>query len=116
MKIKEKFIGKVPVLLLNGNLMGGDSAIELQEKIKNLLTEGYKQIVIDLADVKWMNSTGLGSLMACLTTVRNSNGELKLSGVTDKIESLLNITKLITVFQTFESSERAAISFEIAKQ
>ncbi len=113
MKIKEKFIGKIPCIYLNGNLMGGDAAVELQDKIRGLLNDGYKQIVIDLKDVKWMNSTGLGALMACLTTVRNNDGDLRLANVTDKIESLLQITKLITVFQTFETDERAAVSFDL---
>jgi len=70
-----------------------------------------KIIPIDLSKVKWMNSSGLGALMAGLTTLRNAGGDLKLANVTKKIESLLLITKLITVFETYESVDRAVASF-----
>jgi len=113
MKIKEEIKEEVVVLYLNGNLMGGDSAVALQERVKGLINEGFKHMVIDMKDVKWINSTGLGALMACLTTVRNSEGDLKLSSVEKKIDSLLNITKLITVFQTFETADRAVASFKL---
>ncbi|MGH8004856.1 MAG: STAS domain-containing protein, partial [Limisphaerales bacterium] len=67
--------------------------------------------VIDLSDVDWMNSTGLGILISGLTTMRGSGGELKLARVTDKIQSLLVITKLVTVFESHDSVEAAIGSF-----
>lgn len=113
MKIKEEIKSKVAVLYLSGDLLGGEPADMLQEKVKSLISEGLKNIVIDLKGVKWINSTGLGALMSSLTTVRNKEGDIRLSRVTDKVDSLLNITKLITVFQTFETDDRAVVSFEL---
>ena len=90
---------------------GFDLAQPSQDRI-SFVQEKYKIYQpIDLSKVKWMNSSGLGALMASLTTLRNAGGDLKLANVTKKIESLLLITKLITVFETYESVDRAVASF-----
>jgi anti-sigma B factor antagonist len=91
--------------------MGGPDAVVFHDTLKGYITKGYKNFVIDLAKVDWMNSSGLGILISGLTTVRNANGEMKISRVTDKIQSLLMITKLITVFSTYDSIEDALMSF-----
>ncbi|MCK4656966.1 MAG: STAS domain-containing protein, partial [candidate division Zixibacteria bacterium] len=70
-----------------------------------------KRIIVDLGGVDWMNSTGLGILISSLTTMRNNNGDLKLANITEKIQSLLTITKLVTVFETFDSVDDAVGSF-----
>ncbi len=113
MKIKEEFKGKIPVLYLSGNLMGGEDSANLQERIKTLINDGFKNIVMDFSNIKWINSTGLGAIMACLTTARNNGGDIRLANITEKLDSLLNITKLITVFQTYKSVDRAVASFEL---
>ncbi|MCB0282185.1 MAG: STAS domain-containing protein [Calditrichae bacterium] len=111
MKIKEKIENHVAVLTLNGKMMGGPETQAVHDHIKSLIADGIKNVVIDLGDVKWMNSSGMGVLMASMTTLNNAEGKLALARVTEKVESLLIITQLIKVFTTFETVERAVSSF-----
>ena len=73
--------------------------------------KGHKKLVIDLAGVKWINSSGLGVLMGSMTTMKNADGEMKLANVSDRIQSLFMITKLITIFETYDSTDKAVGSF-----
>ncbi|MDZ7377658.1 MAG: STAS domain-containing protein, partial [candidate division KSB1 bacterium] len=75
MAVKEKIQGDVAVLQVSGKLMGGDETKEVHEKVKSLLGDGIKKIVIDVSDVKWLNSSGLGMLISCLTSVTNAEGQ-----------------------------------------
>lgn len=111
MAIKEQMRGDVAVVTLKGKLMGGPETQAIHEKVKELVENGVRKVAIDLGKVKWMNSTGLGALMGAMTTLRNHNGELKLANVTDKVQSLFMITKLITIFETYESVDEAVESF-----
>ncbi len=111
MKIKVIDQDGVTVLQLNGKIMGGPDATVINDKLHELVESGKTKIVADLAKVNWMNSSGLGILISGLTTIRNAGGDLKLSDVTDRIHSLLMITKLLTVFETFETTEEAIQSF-----
>ncbi|GAB4335534.1 MAG: hypothetical protein Kow0037_15560 [Calditrichia bacterium] len=111
MKLKEKIEGDVAVITVSGNMMGGPETNALHEKIKSLLGDGIKKVVIDLKGVKWMNSSGLGVLMACMTSLNNAGGKLKLASVTEKVQSLMMITQLMRIFETFENAERAVASF-----
>ena len=99
------------VIELKGNVMGGDDTKEFNELLHKILDEGKKNVVVDLSEVKFMNSSGLGMLIGGLTTMKKGNGTLKLARTTDKIESLLVITKLSTIFESFESVEEAIKSF-----
>lgn len=110
MKIKEKIEGHVAILSLSGKMMGGPETTALHDHIKSLIKDGIKKVVIDLAGVKWINSSGLGVLMAVMTTLKNVEGQMKLANVTEKVESLLIITQLMRIFETFESVERAVAS------
>jgi anti-sigma B factor antagonist len=92
--------------------MGGPETMEVHEKVKELVGKNIKKIVVDLGKVKWMNSSGLGALMGSMTTTKSAGGELKLTNVTDKVQSLFMITKLITIFETFDSVEEAIASFK----
>ncbi len=109
-KIVEKY--NAIVLELKGNVMGGPEAAEFNELVHKLLDEGKKNIVVDLSDVKFMNSSGIGMLITAYTTMKNGGGQLKLANATDKINSLLVITKLITIFDHYESVDAAVKSFE----
>ena len=102
----------VTILAPKGKIMGGPDSTELHEKLRELIKNNTKKVVIDLAEVDWMNSTGLGILISGLTTMRGAGGELKLARVTDKIQSLLVITKLVTVFESHDSVESALKSFK----
>ena len=110
MKIKEKIENHVAVLSLSGKMMGGPETTALHDHIRGLMKDGISKVVIDLGGVKWINSSGLGVLMAAMTTLKNSEGQMKLANVTEKVESLLMITQLIRIFETFDSVDRAVSS------
>ncbi|MEE8417926.1 MAG: STAS domain-containing protein [candidate division Zixibacteria bacterium] len=111
MKLTSREENGIIVLEPKGKIMGGPDATMLHGHLHELIGQGRKNVVIDLSKVEWMNSTGLGILISGLTTLRNNGGELKLARVTDKIESLLTITKLITVFENFDEVNEAVKSF-----
>jgi len=111
MKIKTTEKYEAVIIELKGNVMGGDDTKDFNDLLHKLIDEGKIRIVVDLRDVKFMNSSGLGMLIGGLTTVKKSDGFYKLANVTDKIESLLIITKLITIFETYDSVDKALESF-----
>lgn len=111
MKMTEKEQDNVVILGLSGKIMGGPDATLLNDKLHELIETGKTNIIADLGGVNWMNSSGLGILIGGLTTMRNSGGDLKLANITDRIQSLLMITKLLTVFETFETVDKAIESF-----
>lgn len=100
------------VITLKGNVMGGPDGSKLHDSLHDLKEAGKTNIVVDLSKVKFMNSSGLGMLISAMTTMRNAGGDLRLANVADRIQSLLVVTKLITVFKHFESVDEAAKSFE----
>ncbi len=110
MKIKEKIENQVAILTLSGKMMGGPETTALHEHIRGLLNDKINKVVIDLGDIRWMNSSGIGVLMACMTTLSNVEGKLVLARVSEKVNSLLIITQLIKVFETYETVERAVSS------
>ena len=110
MKLNSREQDSVVILEPKGKIMGGPDATALKEAIRDYVNQNKKNVVIDLAEVDWMNSTGLGIMISCLKTVKEAGGELKLSNVTDKIKSLLTITKLVTVFDAYNSTDEAIAS------
>ncbi len=111
MRIREEMKDDVAILTLRGELIGGPETIGLHDHIKGLIADGIKNVVVDLAKVKWLNSSGFGVLLGGLTSLRNAGGDLKLACVTERVESLLMMTKLISIFETFETKDRAVASF-----
>jgi len=97
----------ITVLHLSGKIMGGPEATEINEKINQLIDSDNKKIVIDLVNVDWMNSSGLGILIGAVTILKNSNGVLCLINVSDRIKNLLKITKLNTVFDIYDNFDEA---------
>ena len=77
MTIKEEIRDNIAILYLKGNMMGGPDTMQIHEKIKSLLVDKIQNVVIDLSKVKWMNSSGLGSLMACMSTLKNGGGSVE---------------------------------------
>jgi anti-sigma B factor antagonist len=112
MKLTSREVKDVVILEPKGKIMGGPDATLLHDQLHDFIDQNKKKVVIDLAKVDWMNSTGLGILISSLTTMRNNGGELKLANVTEKIQSLLTITRLITVFECFDTLDAAVASFE----
>ena len=111
MKLNAVQHGSVVVIALKGKIMGGPDASLFRDELKGRLESGIGKVVIDLGKVDWMNSSGLGILIGGLTSVKNAGGEMKLARVTEKIKSLLMITKLVQVFETYETVESAIASF-----
>ncbi|MEX1063431.1 MAG: STAS domain-containing protein [Balneolaceae bacterium] len=109
-KVSERY--NCVVIEFKGNVMGGPDAVNLNEKLHDFINEGKTNVIADLSKVSFMNSSGLGMLIGGLTTIRKAGGDLRIANATDKIESLLVITKLITVFKHFKSLDEAIKSFE----
>lgn len=112
MKIKTNEKYNAVVVELKGNVMGGPEAQEFNDMLHKYVENDKKNIVVDLASVKFMNSSGLGMLISGYTTMKNNGGQMKLANATEKINSLLVITKLITIFENYDSVEKAVESFD----
>ena len=102
----------VSVLELKGTITLGGGDVTMRDRIKELLGQDKKKIVIDLGEVSFMDSTGLGELVAAYTTARHQQATLKLAHLTKKIKDLLSITQLAAVFETYESLDEAIASFK----
>jgi len=111
-KLSVRKTDSVAILDVSGKLMGGPDADVFKETIRNLLDEGFKNVVVNMSQVPFINSTGLGILISAYTTLRKEDGVLKLANVTERIDSLLMITKLGTIFETYSSEEMALDSFK----
>ena len=112
MKFKSRESKGVTIIELNGNVMGGPDATSLNDQLHKLIEGNKKKVVVDLEEVKFINSSGLGMLIGGLTTLRNSGGELKLARASKKIEELLKMTKLTTVFDIHNSVNEAVSAFK----
>ena len=111
MKIKENFKDNVAILTMKGDMMGGPDTVKLHDKIKSLVGDEVTKVVIDMSHVKYMNSSGLGILMASFGTMVKVNGMIKLAGTTEKVKSLLIITQLIQFFDDYENVDHAVAAF-----
>jgi len=112
MRIKTSEKYSAVIIDLKGNVMGGSDSEKFSKLLHDLLDEGKKHIVVNLGSVKFMNSSGLGMLISGFTTIKNGGGSLVLANATEKINSLLVITKLITIFENFDSVDEAIKSFD----
>ena len=111
MTITERRHDDVVILDIEGKILLGEGDVQLREAIRRLLQSGVRKILLNLANVPYMDSAGLGELVRAYTTVRREGGELKLLNLTARIQDLLTITKLISVFESFDSEEEALKSF-----
>lgn len=100
------------IIEFKGNVMGGPDAVSLNEELHDLIEKDKTNVVVDLGKVKFMNSSGLGMLIGALTTMKKADGDLRIANPTDKIESLLIITKLITVFKHYKTLDEAIASYQ----
>ena len=111
MKIVERTVGDIIILDLHGKILIGEGDDALREAVTKLVDSGAQKILLNLADVPSVDSAGLGEIVRCYTTVSRKGGRLKLINLTKKIQDLLAITKLLTVFETYESEDEAVKSF-----
>ena len=111
MNIDQSSVDDVAVLDLKGKMLIGEGDELLREKINGLVEGGTTKIVLNLAEVPYVDSAGLGEIVRCYTTVSRKNGQLKLLNLTKRLQDLLSITKLLTVFETYDSEEEAIKSF-----
>jgi len=115
MQIDERGVGDVKILDVKGRVTLGEGDELLKDKINSLLNQGARKIVLNLAEVPYVDSAGLGEIVRTHATVSRQGGGLKLIGLTKRITDLLAITKLLTVFETYESEAEAVRSFTAAK-
>jgi anti-sigma B factor antagonist len=103
-------LGDTSLLKCVGRITLGEGSVVLRDTVRDALVGGAKNIVLDLSDVSYMDSSGIGELVSAFTTTRNSGGNLVLTSLTKRVSDLLQITKLYTVFETFETVD-AAVEF-----
>ena len=112
MEMTERAVGNVTVLDVSGKVTLGDgSDKQLSDKLRSLVQQNRKQLVLNLGNVSYVDSAGLGAIVHSYATVKNQGGSLKLLNVTGKLRDLLSITKLLTVFDTYETEADAIKSF-----
>lgn len=110
-QVTNRQVGDVTVVDVAGRITLGEGASALRENIRELVAKGNKKILLNLSDVSYIDSSGIGELVSAYTTVTNQGGTLKLLGLTKRVKDLLQITKLYTVFEVFESEPIAVRSF-----
>jgi len=111
MEIHTRTIGEVHVLDISGKIVLGEATRAIRHTISDLLVNGGRKIVLNLGDVNYIDSSGIGELVRTYTTVINEGKQLKLLNLTNKVRELMVITKLLTVFQVFENEGDALASF-----
>ncbi len=115
MVIEERVVSDVTILDLKGKMTLGEGDELLKDKINSLIHQGQKKLLLNLEGVPYIDSAGLGEIVRTYTTVSRQGGNLKLVNLTKRITDLLSITKLLTVFETFDSEPEALKSFQAAK-
>jgi anti-sigma B factor antagonist len=109
--VKERQAGDVTILDMRGEVRIGEGSIALRDAIRNLTAEGKKKLLLNLAGVSYIDSSGIGELIANYTTVTRQGGQLKLLKLTDRVQNLLVITKLLTVFDAYDDEAEALKTF-----
>jgi len=111
MKVSTRQVDGVTILDLSGRITLGEGSVQLRDAVRDLLAKGQKHILLNLGDVNYIDSSGIGELVSAYTTARNQGGELKLLNLTKKVHDLLQITKLYTVFDVKDDEASAISSF-----
>ena len=110
-RISQRIVGGVAVIDVQGRITAGEGVETLRDKVNSLLHQGHRNLILNLSSVDYLDSAGLGEIVSAYATVRRQAGSLKLVGLTSRIRDLLSITKLLTVFDTFDSEQDAVRSF-----
>ena len=111
MKASTRQVNGVTIVDLSGRITLGEGSVVLRDTVKDLLGKGNKKILLNLGDVTYIDSSGIGELVSAFTTAKNQGGELKLLNLTKKVHDLLQITKLYTVFDVKDDETAAVKSF-----
>jgi anti-sigma B factor antagonist len=112
LNINERQAGDVTVLDMSGKITIGEGSVALRSAIRKLIEEGKKKILLNLSQVSYVDSSGIGEFVASFTAIGREGGQLKLLNLTQKIQDLLAITKLLTVFDTYDDESSALNSFK----
>jgi len=111
MKVSTRLVDGIVILDLSGRITLGEGSVQLRDAIRDLVAQGQKNILLNLGDVNYIDSSGIGELVSAFTTVKNQGGQLKLLNLTKKVHDLLQITKLYTVFDIKDDEASAVGSF-----
>jgi anti-sigma B factor antagonist len=111
MKVSTRQVDGITVLDLSGRITLGEGSVQLRDAVRDLLAKGQKKILLNLGEVNYIDSSGIGELVSAFTTVKNQGGDLKLLNLTKKVHDLLQITKLYTVFDVKDDEASAIGSF-----
>ncbi|MFB3814365.1 MAG: STAS domain-containing protein [Terriglobales bacterium] len=111
MKVNSRQVNGVTIVDLSGRITLGEGSVILKDTVRDLVSKGQKRILLNLGDVTYIDSSGIGELVSAYTTVKNQGGELKLLNLTKKVHDLLQITKLYTVFDVKDDEAAAVASF-----
>ena len=111
MKVTTRQVDGVTILDLSGRITLGEGSVTLRDAVRDALAKGSKHILLNLGDISYIDSSGIGELVSAFTSVKNAGGELKLLNLTSKVRDLLVITKLLTVFDVRDDEAAAVASF-----
>jgi len=111
LNIRERQAGDITVLDMDGRITIGEGSVALRSAVRRLLEEGKKNILLNLAGVGYIDSSGIGELVSSYTAIKNQEGQLKLLSLTEKLRDLLTITKLLTVFDAYDTEADALSNF-----
>jgi anti-sigma B factor antagonist len=112
MKTSTRQVNGITIVDLSGRITLGEGSVLLRDVVRDLVTKGQRKILLNLGDVTYIDSSGIGELVSAFTTVRNQGGELKLLNLTKKVHDLLQITKLYTVFDVRDDEASAVAAFQ----
>jgi anti-sigma B factor antagonist len=111
MKVKTRQVDGITIMDLSGRITLGEGSVTLRDAVRDVLAKGSNKILLNLGDISYIDSSGIGELVSGYTAVKNSGGELKLLNLTKKVHDLLQITKLYTVFDVKDDEASAVASF-----
>jgi len=112
MKFTSREVDGITILDLSGKIVLGEGSVTIRDAVRDVLAKGSNKILINLADINYIDSSGIGELVSALTAVKNAGGSLKLLQLTKKVKDLLQITKLYTVFDVFDDEPTALASYK----
>jgi anti-sigma B factor antagonist len=110
--IASREVDGVTILDLNGRITLGEGSVQLRDSVRGLISKGQKNILLNLGDVNYIDSSGLGELVSAFTTAKNQGANVKLLGLTKKVKDVLQLTKLYTVFDIYDDEASAIASFK----